>query len=86
MFDSISVNNARTSVNFNSVSGTLVKSSEMSKFVRFHKNSNLAKLFFDVEKPRRSQSSYNAEEVIVLQVMLCADNEFLVEYLDKGNE
>ena len=86
MFDNVQVNSNSQSVTFNSVAGTLIKSTENSKFVRFDMESNLAVWMFDTDCPHRKKQPeypYKKTEVIILQVMLCGDNQFLVEYLDK---
>lgn len=74
------------SININAVSGTLIKSTEKSKIVRFHQNSAMAEYFFDEEQPRRIRDKYEADKynknIVVIQVMLCGDSNFLVEYLD----
>jgi len=67
---------------FNSISGTLVKSTEKSKFVRCHVTSNLAKYIFDTDMPRLDEEVYKAKEITVLQVMLCSGDYFLIEYTD----
>jgi len=85
MFDSV-MKVGGNNINFNAVSGTLIKSAEKSKIIRFHQNSNLANWFFDSEQPRRVGDKYDANKynknIVVLQVMLCSDDNFLVEYLD----
>ena len=74
-------------VTFNSVSGTLIKSCEGSKIIRFHQGSKRADQFFDPQNPHRSiKQSIGSDiiiPIIVLQVMLCGDQEFLVEYIEK---
>ena len=46
--------------------------------------SNMADYIFDEEKPSlKDQRYYNSAEVVVLQVMLCGDNEFLAELIYK---
>lgn len=87
MLDNINVMKVGgNTININAVSGTLIKSTEKSKIVRFHKNSKLAEYMFNEEQPRRVRSTYDAnnenKNVVVLQVMLCSSDEFLVEYLD----
>jgi hypothetical protein len=62
---------------FNSVAGTLIKSHKDSKFTRFHLNSSLATRFFDADNPRIGEVN-----IVVLQVMLCAKEQFLAEYID----
>lgn len=63
---------------FNSIAGTLAKSHPNSKFIRFHMNSKTADRFFHIDKPYKSDYEY----VEVLQVMICAGDNFLVEYID----
>ena len=85
MFDTIHLKGGNQSVHFNSVAGTLVKSTEKSKIKRFHMNSKLAETFFDVDQPYREVPGKWGKEklpIIVLQVMLCGNGEFLVEFLD----
>lgn len=80
MFDITLGARMSTTVKFNAVSGTLVKSCPESKIARFHMNSTMADYFFDKETPHRD--TYPMKKITVLQVMLCADSYFLVEYLD----
>ena len=72
MFDQSTKNT--NSFNFNSVSGTLVKSHQDSYFVRCHMNSTVAEGIFHHKIPNISGA-----RVQVLQVMLCADSQFLIE-------
>lgn len=78
------------SVSISSVSGILAKSSDKSKIVRFHMDSKLSDRFFDLECPYyvKAKGSYSKEKtpVTVLQVMLCGEKEFLVEYLECKGE
>lgn len=64
-------------ITFNSVSGTLVKSTKDSNFIRFDMKSEMAKVVFEPCKPRLSEYG---KEIEVLQVMLCGSGQFLVEY------
>lgn len=82
MFDVISQGGISNSVTFNSVGGTLVKSCSNSKFIRFHMGSPLAESFFLRSTPNNGASGLSYREVSVLQVMLCGNEQFLVEYLD----
>jgi len=75
------------SVSISSVSGILAKSTAESKIVRFHMTSRLAKTFFNLRDPHYMYSEADGylerkQKVSVLQVMLCGNDEFLVEYLD----
>lgn len=83
----------------NAVSGTLQKTFRKSYYVRFGKDSPTEHFYFREEKPSRivgihynsyddydeifNGRYYDLEEIIVLQVMLCADNQYLVEAIDK---
>lgn len=81
MFD---VTNSQTHfqhLNFNSVSGTLIKSHADSIITRFHMNSPMAEKVFHEKNPK-----CNDKDIIVLQVMLCGDKEFLVEFMYKTKE
>jgi hypothetical protein len=89
-------------VHFSAVSGTLIKSTPNSRIIRFHMDSELAETFFHIENPHYKKSiykrstthphtSYTSElriDVVVLQVMLCGNNEYLVEFLEneKGEQ
>lgn len=80
MFNTTSnINNFRQNFNFNSVSGTLIKSNPLSKFVCFHQNSTMAEHAFSKEP-----YFYN-KNVVILQIMLCGEKELLVEYIDKSD-
>ena len=98
MFDNTVQNNKtvyNNEVTFNSVAGTLVKSTEKSRIVRFHKDSELAKTFFDIENPhfiKKVEKKYRFDDyktytdkvkipIIILQVMLCGGDNYLVEFL-----
>lgn len=59
-----------------SVAGTLVKSCEGSRFVRLHSNSNLSEMVFSVYCPK-----VDGKPIEVLQVMLCADDHLIIEYV-----
>ena len=67
-------------LSFNSVSGTLVKSSANSKMTRFHLESKAA------EKAFSDSPTIFDTRVEILQVMLCGDKEFLVEYQPVDNQ
>lgn len=72
MFDSATYNE----LNINAVSGTLIKSHPKSRITRFHMTSGMANTAFSVEQP-----NIKGKNVVILQVMLCGDKEFLVEYI-----
>lgn len=83
----------------NAVSGTLQKTFRKSYYVRFENGSPMEHFYFRENKPSRivrksyhyfeeydeqfNDYYYKLEEIIVLQVMLCADNQYLVEAIDK---
>ena len=72
--------NPTTNIKVNAVSGTLIKTFRKSFFKRFHMNSITAKCVFDENNP--SLGDYS-KEIVVLQIMLCGDNEFLAELIYK---
>jgi hypothetical protein len=86
MFDVVNKQGGISSkIEINSTSGIIAKSSPESKFVRFHMGSVSADMFFALDRPHKAKEKeypYKKEHVIVLQVMLCGENEFLVEYID----
>ena len=86
MFDQTTIlakSNTTNINNYNSVGGTLVKSTQGSKIIRFHMSSDYAKTFFDLNKPYyNSKDSYNRIYIEVLQVMLCGGDNYLVEYIE----
>lgn len=86
------------SLKINAVSGTLTKTYKDSYFVRFQEGSIMEHFYFREEKPSRiiSKSShynygyenyndyyYKLKEIVVLQVMLCADDNYLLEAINK---
>lgn len=78
------VSNPTTNLNVNTVSGTLVKTFRKSFFKRFHMNSEMADYIFNEDKPAlKDQEYYNSKEIVVLQIMLCGDDEFLAEIIYK---
>jgi len=92
MFDNTQVtkNSYENNITFNSVAGTLVKSTKNSKFIRFHMNSGMADTFFNKQRPYidKSYEKYSRDnvDIDVLQVMLCGDNQLLVEYVEKESK
>lgn len=84
MFNSYNVSNPQT-VNINAVSGTIVKNYKDSFILRFHMKSEMAELLLD-KKPRLNVGNYRDSEykpVVVLQVMLCGEQELLAEVMWK---
>ena len=86
MFDQTTIlakSNTTNINNYNSVGGTLVKSTKGSKIIRFHMNSGLADTFFHINKPYyKSKDGYDRIYIEVLQVMLCGGDNYLVEYIE----
>ena len=83
MLNSYEINNSfRQNFNFNAVSGTLIKSNPNSKMVRFNMRSSFARNFFDEDKPSYV-SGGEYIDIVVLQVMLCGNEEFLAEFITK---
>ncbi|SDW49019.1 hypothetical protein SAMN05216391_10926 [Lachnospiraceae bacterium KHCPX20] len=80
MFNSYNVSNPQT-VNINAVSGTIVKNYKDSFILRFYMKSKMAENLLD-KKPRLQKHS-GYESVVVLQVMLCGEQEFLAEVMWK---
>ena len=72
--------NPTTNFKVNAVSGTLTKTFRKSFYKRFHMNSRMADYVFDNEKPRLTDCG---KEIVVLQVMLCGNEEFLAELIYK---
>jgi len=69
---------AYTELNFNAVSGTILKSHSKSRITRCHMKSPMAGYLFDDSYPTLRK---NGKGIVVLQVMLCGDSEMLVEYI-----
>ena len=83
MFNSYNVSNPQT-VNINAVSGTIVKNYKDSFILRFHMKSEMANTILD-KKPRLKEKDYSDEykPIVVLQVMLCGEQELLAEVMWK---
>lgn len=76
------------SLKINAVSGTLTKTYKDSYFVRFQQGSRMERTYFTEKEPYREKKNswgdyIHAAYIIVLQVMLCSDNNYLVEAIDK---
>lgn len=84
MFNSYNVSNPQT-VNINAVSGTIVKNYKDSFILRFHMNSEMADTILDIN-PRLRVGAYRDNKykpIVVLQVMLCGEQELLAEVMWK---
>lgn len=76
MFNQYDVNN---SIKINAISGTIVKNYAKSFILRFHMKSQIADSLFS-ESP--TLKIYGKERsVVVLQVMLCGEQELLAEVM-----
>lgn len=93
MFNSYNVSNPQT-VNINAVSGTIVKNYKDSFILRFNMLSETARLILNkepelVRRIIKHRDNYNdweekiKEPVVVLQVMLCGEQELLAEVMWK---
>lgn len=98
MFNTTSIRTGSTHVSneitFNSVAGTLVKSTPDSKMVMLKMGSDQFTKMFDQNNPTRSyiKREYSSDHhgydktyvvtISVLQVMLCGNDTVLVEYID----
>lgn len=84
MFNSYNVSNPQT-VNINAVSGTIVKNYKDSFILRFNMKSEMANVILD-KNPRLKRGNFrdsNYEQIVVLQVMLCGEQELLAEIMWK---
>lgn len=84
MFNSYNVSNPQT-VNVNAVSGTIIKNYKDSFILRFHIDSPMADRLFDKE-PRLKDGPFRdskCKPVVVLQVMLCGEQELMAEVMWK---
>lgn len=75
--------NAPQTVHINAVSGTIVKNYEDSFILRFHMKSTMAEKLLDKE-PALNHHGKN-KPVVVLQVMLCGEQELLAEVMWKDD-
>lgn len=78
MFNSFSNN---FSYNINAVSGTLRKSHPKSRIIVSEIDEGLH--IFDKTKPQIWISGYDTRDIVVLQIMLCGENQALVELVEK---
>ena len=72
----------------NAVSGTLTKTYKDSYFVKFDKGSSMEDTYFDEKPFRVGENNYYGGRtletpIIILQVMLCGNDSYLVEAIDK---
>jgi hypothetical protein len=81
MFNSYAVSNPQT-VNINAVSGTIVKNYKDSFILRFTMRSDMASRIFD-SNPTVKLNNGSYKSVVVLQVMLCGEQELIAEVMWK---
>lgn len=74
----------KNNVTFNSVAGTLIKSCEKSKIIHIRANTKIAESLFDTKEPYIASDDgyYRRTKISVLQVMLCANDYLLVEFVE----
>ena len=84
MFNNYNVDHSQ-SIEINAVSGTIVKNYKDSLIVRFHMESEMAKtmLYINPRNDKYKEPNLSGNPVVILQVMLCGEKEFLVEFMWK---
>lgn len=85
MFNSYSVDNSQ-SIQINAVSGTIVKNYKDSFILRFNMKSAMAERVLDIKPTLDCKNKYGSSDkvpVVVLQVMLCGNQELLAEVMWK---
>ena len=84
MFNSYNVSNPQT-VNINAVSGTIVKNYKDSFILRFHMKSEMGDIILDRNPRLKERNSRDSKykPVVVLQVMVCGEQELLAEVMWK---
>lgn len=85
MFNRYSIDNSQ-SIKINAVSGTIVKNYKESFILRFHMKSPLADKLLDASPELKvPDSNYKYKPAVVLQVMLCGEQELLAEVMWKSD-
>lgn len=75
---------AKPTTNINAVSETLTKTFRKSFFKRFNINSKMADYVFNENKPTLTNPACSdARKIVILQIMLCGNNELLAEIIYK---
>lgn len=85
MFNNYNIDNSQ-SIKINAVSGTIVKNYKDSFILRFHMKSTMAEKILDKEPQLSKSDEYRNNRnypVVVLQVMLCGNEELLAEVMWK---
>jgi len=72
-------NSYNNSIKINAISGTIVKNYRKSFILRFHMKSSMA------ENVLSENPSIYRKPIVVLQVMLCGDEELLAEIMWKDD-
>lgn len=68
-------------VSFNTpCTGLMQKSHPKSNFQQFPKDCKMAEWVFS-DYPRLQKDTYNADKIVVLQIMVFGDEEMLIEYV-----
>ena len=70
-------------LSINAVSGILTKTYTDSFFLRFHIRSQLSDELFNVNPKYRAKGTYVDKDIIILQTMLCAENQLIAEVIYK---
>lgn len=85
MFDRYNVDNSQ-SIKINAVSGTIVKNYKESFILRFHMKSPIGDRLLDTSPALRNPDDIKSyKPVVVLQVMLCGEQELLAEVMWKSD-
>lgn len=85
MFDRYIVDNSQ-SIKINAISGTIVKNYKDSFILRFHMKSPLADKLLDATSELKiPNTSCTYKPAVVLQVMLCGEQELLAEVMWKSD-
>lgn len=85
MFDRYNVDNSQ-SIKINAVSGTIVKNYKESFILRFHMKSPIGDKILDASPELKVPNTHSTyKPVVVLQVMLCGEQELLAEVMWKSD-
>lgn len=84
MFNRYIVDNSQ-SIKINAISGTIIKNYKESFILRFHMKSPLADKLLDVSPELKVPNTNTHKPVVVLQVMLCGEQELLAEVMWKSD-
>ena len=84
MFNNCNIDNSQ-SIKINAVSGTILKNYKDSFIIRFHMKSELAKCVLSNDQDAYLKRDGRKCLIVVLQVMLCGDQELLAEIMWKND-